>query len=259
MPLAFAVALQLHKGRLMISTSKLAAMRVGKTLSKTSLTQSVLLAVVIGLAIGAWAPELTLVFKPFKALFLNGIKYIIAPLILATLISTIAGARTFKVSGLMRLRAITSVQAAATFALLLGVGIADAITLGDVLQFMILAALMGIAVRSIGKNGEPVVRLCESLVDASLKFSSYLMHLAPLAVVVTVAALSSLNSALSVALMLFAVVSLLRAFRYAETPLFNRELHAAAIVPVPLTWEMPSAASPGPKTTYAYDDGQAVS
>ena len=142
--------------------------------------------------------------------------------------------------------------------------------------------------RSIGKKAEPLLRFCDSLSHASLRFAGYLLALAPLAVIVTISAtvasqgpsLLRLDSSLLLALVLFTAM--------AVRPLLDREmsraeaasalalaatsalapnmsavkptkLHNAAVVPVPLTWEMPAPVATGPKTTYAYDDGQAVS
>src|SRR5919106_5721870 len=96
-------------------SDKIAAMS-GRTATEDSatrgltLTQQIMLGLVVGIAAGAfvsrfhpsWAPF----FNPFSQLFLRLIKMIIAPLIFATLVAGVAGAGHVKVVGRMGVRAI---------------------------------------------------------------------------------------------------------------------------------------------------------
>src|SRR6478609_8792212 len=89
-------------------------------MKRIKLTHWIFIALFLGFAIGAWAPGLVPLLKPFRGLFLNGIKCIIAPLIIATIISGIAGAGSFKQLGLMGVRAFIYFEAATTLALVVG-------------------------------------------------------------------------------------------------------------------------------------------
>lgn len=99
--------------------------RILKAIAAPSLTQWILLSLVAGFAIGAWAPELVPILKPFRGLFLNGIKCIIAPLILSTIVSGIAGAGSFKQLGLMGIRAFIYFEAATAAALVVGLAVVN--------------------------------------------------------------------------------------------------------------------------------------
>jgi proton glutamate symport protein len=102
-----------------------------KRIAALSLTQWILLSLVAGFFAGAWAPELVPVLKPFRGLFLNGIKCIIAPLILSTIVSGIAGAGSFKQLGLMGVRAFIYFEAATTLALVVGLAAVNILRPGD--------------------------------------------------------------------------------------------------------------------------------
>ena len=95
------------------------ARRVGLTL-----TQQIILGLVIGIAAGALVsrthPEWAQFFNPFSQLFLRLIKMIIAPLIFGTLVAGVAGAGHVKAVGRMGLRAMIYFEAVTTVALLIG-------------------------------------------------------------------------------------------------------------------------------------------
>src|SRR5947209_5597298 len=88
---------------------------------KISLTQWIFIGLVGGFLLGAFAPGWVGLIKPFRGLFLNGVRCIIAPLIFATLVTGIAGAGSFKQLGKMGVRALIYFELATTVAL--GVGL----------------------------------------------------------------------------------------------------------------------------------------
>src|SRR4051812_8653536 len=89
-----------------------------------TLTQQIILGLVIGIAAGALLsnshPEWAQFFNPFSQLFLRLIKMIIAPLIFATLVAGIAGAGHVKAVGRMGLKAMIYFEVVTTIALLIG-------------------------------------------------------------------------------------------------------------------------------------------
>src|SRR3954453_13764276 len=89
-----------------------------------TLTQQILLGLVLGIAAGALVsrthPDWAQYFNPFSQLFLRLIKMIIAPLIFGTLVAGIAGAGHVKAVGRMGLKAMIYFEVVTTIALLIG-------------------------------------------------------------------------------------------------------------------------------------------
>src|SRR6185436_8948444 len=82
--------------------------------------QWIFIALAAGFLVGVFAPWAVPYVRPFRGLFLNGVKCIIAPLIFGTLVTGIAGAGNAKQLGRMGLRAIIWFEIATTFALAIG-------------------------------------------------------------------------------------------------------------------------------------------
>lgn len=89
-------------------------------LKRNSLTTWIFISLFCGLAIGAFAPSLVPIVKPFQGLFLHGVKCTIAPLIFATIVTGIVSAGSFKQLGLMGLRAFVYFEVITTLALAVG-------------------------------------------------------------------------------------------------------------------------------------------
>lgn len=87
---------------------------------KIKLTTWILLALLGGLALGHFWPEGALFLKPFRGLFLNGVKCIIAPLIFASIVVGISSAGSVAGLGKTGLRAIAYFEVATTLALAVG-------------------------------------------------------------------------------------------------------------------------------------------
>jgi proton glutamate symport protein len=91
-----------------------------RAIKKLTLTQWIFIGLISGFVIGAYFPVLIPAIKPFRGLFLNGIKCIIGPLIISTIITGIAGAGSIKQLGLMGVRAFIYFEIVTTLALVLG-------------------------------------------------------------------------------------------------------------------------------------------
>src|SRR3954447_6163803 len=89
-------------------------------LKAISLTGWIFIALVAGFLIGAFFPALVPWIRPFRGLFLNGVKCIIAPLIFSTIVTGVAGAGSFRQLGVMGLRAFLYFEAVTTLALVVG-------------------------------------------------------------------------------------------------------------------------------------------
>jgi len=64
----------------------------------------------------------------------------------------------------------------------------DAMARGDILQLVVFSLFFGIAVAAIGKKGEPVLDLLESVAQAMFKVTAYVMAFAPVGVFAAIAA-----------------------------------------------------------------------
>lgn len=85
-----------------------------------TLTQWIFIALFAGILIGVYAPGVAPYITPFRGLFLNGIKCIVAPLIFATIVTGVTSAGSFKQLGLMGIRAFVYFEVVTTFALIVG-------------------------------------------------------------------------------------------------------------------------------------------
>src|SRR5579871_3696856 len=97
---------------------------MGRALRRLSLTAWIFIAMAIGVAFGAAAPEVANAdwVAALANVFLRLIRSIIAPLIFGTLVYGIAGTGSVKTMGRIGLKAIVYFEALTTVALFLGLG-----------------------------------------------------------------------------------------------------------------------------------------
>ena len=154
--------------------------------------------------------------------FLRLIKSIIAPLIFGTLVYGIAGTGSVKTMGRIGLKAMIYFEVLTTIALFLGLAavnlvrpgdgltlagasatanipqstqtfggilehtfpssVIDAMARGDVLQIVVFSFLFGAACAAIGAKAKSVIDFCHSLADVMLRYTKYVMYLAPIGV-----------------------------------------------------------------------------
>ncbi|MFI6467033.1 C4-dicarboxylate transporter DctA [Streptomyces sp. NPDC050528] len=187
----------------------------------------VLIAIVIGVALGWRWPDLATSMEPIGTTFITAMKMLIGPIVFLTVIGGIAGVADLKKVGLTGIKALTYFQLGTIVALAtglvainvfrLGDGVhADPSTLdtsgdagqyisqgehqhwwefltgivpnsffgpfveGDILQVIFLAVVFGIALKSVGAAGEPLIAGVTRLTDVVFKVLSYVMKVAPL-------------------------------------------------------------------------------
>lgn len=183
----------------------------GRKMDKTHwLYVAVIVAVVGGAAIGLMAPEVGKSLKPLGTMFIALIKMVIAPIIFCTLVvgvGSIAKAATVgKVGGLALLYFMTMSTVALGIGLLVGNIIHPGAGLhlkpyeaasggeenstvkflmdmipGDipVLPTLVLALMVGFALQSLGKAGEPVLNAVKNIQKVVFKLMMMIMWLAP--------------------------------------------------------------------------------
>jgi len=131
-------------------------------LRKIKLTAWIFIALVLGVVIGIWVPALVPVIKPFRQVFLNGVKCIVAPLLFASIVTGIASAGSVSGLGKTGLRAIIYFEIATTAALAIGLGFVNWLRPGDGLSISI-----------------PLADAVTSAAQNKITFAGFVEHLLP--------------------------------------------------------------------------------
>ena len=166
---------------------------------------------IFGWLLPGWATQLAVVSN----VFLQLIKSIIAPVLFAVLVRSVASGGTFKELGRVGWRAIVYFEVVSSLALLIGwfavwwaqpgAGIAlpvatakaepltmarlienvfpasimDAMARGDVLQIVVFSILFGLACNAAGHRALPMVRFADALSEIAFRYTRYVMYAAP--------------------------------------------------------------------------------
>jgi proton glutamate symport protein len=130
---------------------------------KLRLTTWIFIALVLGAALGHFAPEAVVWIKPWRTVFLNGVKCIVAPLIFASVVVGINSAGSVKSLGKTGLKAILYFELATTVALAVGLFFVNWLRPGDGL--------------SIG--GASVADAVAKAQQSNFTFSGFIEHLLP--------------------------------------------------------------------------------
>jgi len=188
---------------------------------KRSLTPWFFVAMVMGSELGFDAPAFASQLHVFSDIFLRLIKAIVAPLVLSMLVVGIAGHGDLKGVGRMGVKALVYFEVVTTFALAIGLvaidiskagvglavttvasqtapppthwddfllhvfpeNLAKSIAEGEILQVVVFAIFFGCAVAMMSETKRaPVLRLCESVSEAMLRFTNIVMYFAPVAI-----------------------------------------------------------------------------
>ncbi len=189
---------------------------------KRSLAPWFFVAMVAGSELGFDAPKFAVQLHVFSDIFLRLIKTIVAPLVLSMLIVGIAGHGDLKGVGRMGIKALVYFEVVTTFALAIGLvaidiskagvglavtvtapdgpapppthwddfllhmfpeNIAKSIAEGQILQVVVFAVFFGCALAMMSEaKRAPVLRLCEGISEAMLRFTNIVMYFAPIAV-----------------------------------------------------------------------------
>jgi proton glutamate symport protein len=189
---------------------------------RKKITPWIVVGMIAGVEIGLDAPTLAVNLHFLSDIFLRLVRTIVAPLILATLISGIAGHGDLKSVGRMGWKSLLYFEVVTTLALVIGLvaanlshagiglamppdmvavpttpplqwqdflahvfpeNIAKSIAEGQVLQVAVFALLFGMALAMVPRaKAEPVLKLAEGLSEAMFRFTNLVMYVAPLGV-----------------------------------------------------------------------------
>ncbi len=162
-----------------------------KWLGRISLTQWIFIALAAGFIIGVWAPHWAPALTPFRGLFLHGIKCIIAPLIISTIVVGIAGAGSMKNLGLMGIRSFIYFEVATTLALVVGLLAVNLARPGDGLQI-----------------GTGIADSVSKAAETKMTWGGFVEHLLPTNIVDAIARGDVLQIVIFATLLGFAVLSI---------------------------------------------------
>lgn len=195
-------------------------------LLKANLLTQILLAFIIAIILGIIFGTTIDVLKPLGDLFLRLIKFIIAPLILSTLVVGVASIGDPKSLGRVGTKTIAYYLITTAFAIIFGLifafiispgkgltvdgptaeveineseGVIQtllnivpenpffALTDGNVLQIIFFAIFLGLAITLIGKKAEPVYQFFDSFAELMMKITGIVMRFAPIGIIGLVA------------------------------------------------------------------------
>ena len=189
-------------------------------LSKIALWKKILIGLVLGVAVGAFLGADAEYIKPLGTLFINAIKMLIVPLVFCSLVVGVTSMQDTKKMGRIGFKTIAIYMFTTAIAISIGLGIgtvmepgeglnmvatADAVVkeapslvdtllamvpknpigalaAGNILQIIVFALGLGIALTLIGEKGKPVVRVFESFAEAMYKLTEIVMSFAPIGV-----------------------------------------------------------------------------
>jgi proton glutamate symport protein len=138
-------------------------------LKRPTLTQAILLAMVVGVLIGHFFPEFSQQLKPLSTMFLRMIKSVIAPIIFATLVMGIAGhGDDMKRVGRLAFKSLLYFEIVTTIALFIGLAAVN-------------ITRPGVGVTLAGASAQQGQQMGETA--SSLTLSSFLEHIVPTSVV----------------------------------------------------------------------------
>jgi proton glutamate symport protein len=189
---------------------------------RRSLTTWILVAMVVGAAVGHDFPDLAISLRVLSQIFLRLIRTIVAPLLFATLVVGIAGHSSLRQVGRMGVKALVYFEVVTTLALFIGwaaisisqagVGInlpppaetiqqppqrswqeivldifpeniGRAVVDAEMLQIVVFSVLFGIALAMLSdQKRRPMLAFAESLAETMFKFTGIVMMFAPIGV-----------------------------------------------------------------------------
>lgn len=204
-------------------------------MKKLSLSTKILIALIIGIVVGIFlqgSPSIANNYiKPFGTLFLNLIKLIVVPLVLASLVVGTTGLGDIKKIGRIGGKTLAYYLLTTAFAVILGLILANVLNVGagysipvdatadvkeipkfvdtllgiiptnplkalvdgNMLQIIVFAIMLGGSIMAIGEKGAPLQRGFESLAEVMYKMTGAIMEFAPYGVFALITPVVAVN------------------------------------------------------------------
>ncbi|MBQ0756935.1 MAG: dicarboxylate/amino acid:cation symporter [Amphritea sp.] len=186
--------------------------------SGLALWKKILVGMVLGVAAGAIMGPDAEMLKPIGTLFINAIKMLIVPLVFCSLVVGVTSMQDTRKMGRIGVKAVLLYLGTTAIAISIGLGLATVLTpgeglnmvvtdavavgkeaptlvqtllnmipknpvgalaAGNILQIIVFALGLGIALTLSGEKAEPAIKLFESLAEAMYKLTELVMKLAP--------------------------------------------------------------------------------
>lgn len=186
--------------------------------SEMALWKKILIGMVLGVIVGAIMGPDAEVLKPIGTLFINAIKMLIVPLVFCSLVVGVTSMQDTRKMGRIGLKSVVLYLATTAGAISIGLGLGtvfspgegidmassvaapaakdaptlvqtllamvpqnpiNALATGNILQIIIFALGLGIALTLCGEKAEPAIKVFESLAEGMYKFTELVMKLAP--------------------------------------------------------------------------------
>lgn len=186
--------------------------------SGLSLWKKIMVGMVLGVIVGVFLGPEAEVLKPIGTLFINAIKMLIIPLIFCSLIVGVTSMKDTSKMGRIGIKSVALYMGTTAIAISIGLGLATILTpgaglnmavtdltsqakeapsiiqtflnivpknpvgalaAGNILQIIVFALGLGIALNLCGEKGEPAIKVFDSLAEAMYKLTELVMKLAP--------------------------------------------------------------------------------
>jgi len=204
-------------------------------MKKLSLSTKILIALLIGIVVGLFMQGMpdaaNNYIKPFGTLFLNLIKLIVVPLVLASLVVGTTGLGDIKKIGRIGGKTLAYYLLTTAFAVIIGLILANVLNVGggysipvdataeakeipkfvdtllniiptnpikalvdgNMLQIIVFAIMLGASMMAIGEKGDPLKRGFESLAETMYKMTAAIMEFAPYGVFALIVPVVAVN------------------------------------------------------------------
>lgn len=184
-----------------------------------ALWKKIFIGMLAGIAVGVFLGPDAEVLKPIGTLFINAIKMLIVPLVFCSLVAGVTSMKDSAKMGRIGIKSIVIYMLTTAIAISIGLGLGtvfmpgeglnmvadanaaaaakeapslistivnlipknpiEALAGGKILQIIVFALGLGIALNLIGETGEPAIKLFNSLAEGMYKLTSMVMHFAP--------------------------------------------------------------------------------
>lgn len=191
----------------------------GGSKGKMALWKKILIGMIAGILVGAVMGPSAELLKPIGTLFINAIKMLIVPLVFCSLVVGVTSMQDTTKMGRIGIKSIIIYLATTAVAITIGLGLGillepgaglnmqadasaavaakeapslvstllalipknpiEALAGGKILQIIVFALGLGIALNLIGEKGEPAVKVFNSLAEAMYKLTELVMKFAP--------------------------------------------------------------------------------